>query len=93
MRLPMSAKLGGPGRRRKRPQPPQLLPAGRGLPGDGPGRGMIGASYRSGPGIMKRLLTLLVALALLAFLPGCETVKGAGRDIEKAGEAIQRAAN
>jgi predicted small secreted protein len=41
---------------------------------------------------MKRLLTLLIALALLAFLPGCETMKGAGRDIEKAGEAIQRAA-
>jgi predicted small secreted protein len=53
---------------------------------------MIYPTFRSGSRIMKRLLTLLVALSMLAFLPGCETFKGAGRDIEKAGEAIQRAA-
>ncbi|MCG6860548.1 MAG: entericidin A/B family lipoprotein [Chromatiaceae bacterium] len=29
---------------------------------------------------------------MLAGLSGCETIKGAGKDIEKAGEAIQRAA-
>jgi predicted small secreted protein len=34
----------------------------------------------------------LICLALSAGLGGCETVKGAGKDIEKAGEAIQRAA-
>jgi predicted small secreted protein len=32
-------------------------------------------------------------MALVAVLGGCETIKGAGKDIEKAGEAIQRAAN
>lgn len=42
---------------------------------------------------MKNLLTLLLALVLLATLAGCETLKGAGRDIESAGEAIQRAAH
>ncbi|MGA7981736.1 MAG: entericidin A/B family lipoprotein [Chromatiaceae bacterium] len=41
---------------------------------------------------MRRLLVVLFGVILLAGLPGCETVKGAGRDIEKAGEAIQRAA-
>lgn len=41
---------------------------------------------------MHRLLILLLALVLLAGLSGCETIKGAGKDIEKAGEAIQRAA-
>lgn len=34
---------------------------------------------------------LLVGLALFA-LSACETAKGAGKDIEKAGDAIQNAA-
>lgn len=34
----------------------------------------------------------LVCMCLLVGLSGCETIKGAGKDIEKAGEAIQRAA-
>jgi len=29
---------------------------------------------------------------MICGLCGCETIKGAGKDIEKAGEAIQRAA-
>jgi entericidin B len=41
---------------------------------------------------MRRMMTLLLGLVLLAGLAACETMKGAGRDIEKAGEAIQRAA-
>jgi entericidin B len=41
---------------------------------------------------MRRMMTLLLVLVLLAGLAACETMKGAGRDIEKAGEAIQRAA-
>jgi predicted small secreted protein len=32
-------------------------------------------------------------MVLVAGLVGCETIKGAGKDIEKAGEAIQRVAN
>jgi predicted small secreted protein len=35
---------------------------------------------------------MLICFALLGALCGCETIKGAGKDIEKAGEAIQRAA-
>jgi len=37
-------------------------------------------------------LALLLALLAILGLSGCETIKGAGKDIEKAGEAIQRAA-
>ena len=36
-------------------------------------------------------LTLLW-LALLFFTTGCNTMKGVGRDVEKAGEAVQDAA-
>lgn len=35
---------------------------------------------------MKKMICLLLALA------GCNTVKGIGKDIEKGGEAIQKAA-
>lgn len=37
---------------------------------------------------MKNLLGLF---AIAAFLVGCNTVQGIGKDIEKGGEAIQRA--
>ncbi|MCZ2105646.1 MAG: entericidin A/B family lipoprotein [Comamonadaceae bacterium] len=36
--------------------------------------------------------TLLLTLALAALLAGCNTVKGVGQDIQKAGNAIERAA-
>jgi entericidin B len=36
---------------------------------------------------MKRLLIMIAAIAVLA---GCNTVAGVGKDIEKAGEAIQK---
>ncbi len=39
---------------------------------------------------MRITLTLL---AIVALLTGCNTVKGIGKDIEKGGEAIQRATN
>ena len=39
---------------------------------------------------MKRMVFLLLAMMTLA---GCNTVQGVGRDLEKAGEAIQRAGN
>lgn len=38
---------------------------------------------------MKRLLALIAAAA---FLAGCNTVQGIGKDIEKGGEAIQKTA-
>jgi predicted small secreted protein len=41
---------------------------------------------------MGRLSLALICLALSVGFAGCETIKGAGKDIEKAGEAIQRAA-
>ena len=34
---------------------------------------------------------IFMAMLLLAFLTGCETIKGVGRDITNAGEAIQDA--
>ncbi|MET4101106.1 putative small secreted protein [Roseovarius sp. MBR-78] len=36
---------------------------------------------------------VIVALVALAGLAGCETVEGAGQDIQKAGKAIQKTAN
>ena len=42
---------------------------------------------------MKKTLTLILALsAIAAALAGCNTVKGAGQDIQKAGNAIENAA-
>ncbi len=42
---------------------------------------------------MRRFLLLLLTAVLLAPIMGCETVKGVGRDVEKAGEAIQKSAS
>ncbi len=36
---------------------------------------------------MKRMIMMMVAMMVLA---GCNTVAGVGKDVEKAGEAIQR---
>lgn len=36
---------------------------------------------------MKRVFVLMVAMLVLA---GCNTVAGVGKDVEKAGEAIQK---
>lgn len=43
---------------------------------------------------MKKMLTLLV-LAVLSFtaLSGCNTIRGAGKDVEKVGEGIQKSTN
>ena len=41
---------------------------------------------------MTRLRLTLVAAALLAALAGCNTVKGVGQDLKKAGESIENAA-
>jgi len=38
-------------------------------------------------------LKLIAASLALAFLAGCNTMAGAGKDIEKGGEAIQNSAN
>lgn len=42
---------------------------------------------------MKRMTTL-ISLALLAsfLLAGCNTIKGAGKDVQKVGEAVEHAA-
>ncbi|MGM0537150.1 MAG: entericidin A/B family lipoprotein [Pseudomonadota bacterium] len=43
---------------------------------------------------MKRTLALvLVSLFTLALLSGCNTIRGAGEDIEEGGEAIQRSSS
>ena len=41
---------------------------------------------------MTRFFAFLLAAGLLMAACGCETVKGVGRDVEKAGEAIQKSA-
>ena len=43
---------------------------------------------------IKKLLTMIVlAVALLIVVQGCNTMKGAGQDIENAGESVQDAAD
>jgi len=43
---------------------------------------------------LKRMLTaVVIALAISCLLAGCNTLEGAGKDIEAGGEAIQDAAN
>ena len=43
---------------------------------------------------MKRfVLTLLLLAVSTAFVTGCNTVRGAGKDVQKAGEEVQESAN
>ena len=42
---------------------------------------------------MKRVFAILVVCVLTIGVLGCETVKGVGRDLEKAGGAIEKAAD
>jgi len=43
---------------------------------------------------MKRLIALILAMSyvLLAGLAGCNTIQGAGKDVERGGEKIQKEA-
>jgi entericidin B len=40
---------------------------------------------------MRRLSLMVAALAAVVAVAGCNTIRGMGQDIEKGGEAIQRA--
>jgi predicted small secreted protein len=40
-----------------------------------------------------KLVVLAIAVGVVFSIYGCNTVRGVGQDIEKAGEAIQRAGN
>jgi predicted small secreted protein len=42
---------------------------------------------------MMKTIAMLLAVSLAALLAGCNTVKGAGQDIQKAGTAIEKAAD
>jgi predicted small secreted protein len=41
---------------------------------------------------MKKIAAILIALSA-ALLGGCNTVKGVGQDVQRAGGALERAAN
>ena len=41
---------------------------------------------------MKKTIATLLALSFLAALAGCNTMAGAGKDIERGGEKVQGAA-
>lgn len=42
---------------------------------------------------MKRIIGVLLAVALLSISTvGCHTIKGAGRDIQRGGQAVEEAA-
>ena len=40
-----------------------------------------------------RKLTVFLAMGLMLALSGCETMKGLGKDIQKAGEALEKKAD
>ena len=42
---------------------------------------------------MKKLIAVLFALVTVVAFSGCETVKGVGKDVKKAGDAIEKSAN
>jgi predicted small secreted protein len=42
---------------------------------------------------MKKTIAALFALSIVALLAGCNTIKGAGEDIQRAGNAIEKAAD
>ena len=42
---------------------------------------------------MKKITSLLALSALFAVLAGCNTVKGVGQDVQRAGSAIENAAD
>lgn len=44
-------------------------------------------------GVMKRFLAAIIFVTCAATLAGCETMKGAGKDLEAAGKNIQKSAN
>lgn len=41
---------------------------------------------------MKKLSVLFIASVVLVLLGGCETVQGVGKDVQKAGSAIEKEA-
>ena len=41
---------------------------------------------------MKKVVYTLILIASVVVLAGCETVEGVGRDVQKAGTAIEKAA-
>ena len=42
---------------------------------------------------MKKIAAILIALSAALLLVGCNTVKGVGQDVQRAGGALERAAN
>lgn len=42
---------------------------------------------------MKNIAATLIALSAALLLAGCNTVKGVGQDVQRAGGALERAAN
>jgi predicted small secreted protein len=42
---------------------------------------------------MKKSIATLLAIAAVALLAGCNTIHGMGQDIQKAGSAVEKAAD
>ncbi len=43
--------------------------------------------------MMKKVIAILFIFAMIIVASGCETVKGVGKDVEKAGSAIKKSAS
>jgi predicted small secreted protein len=52
--------------------------------------GAIVGNYIRGGFAMRKLTVLVLAVWCLTALGGCNTIRGAGKDVEKVGEGIQK---
>ncbi len=43
--------------------------------------------------MFKKIAAMMAAVAMVMGLAACNTVKGVGKDVEKAGEGVQKAAD
>jgi entericidin B len=43
--------------------------------------------------IREKVIVLILAIGLVAGVAGCNTVKGAGKDVQSAGKAVERASD
>lgn len=43
--------------------------------------------------MLKKIAAMMAAMAMVMGLAACNTVKGVGKDVEKAGEGVQNAAD
>jgi len=54
---------------------------------------MVNKNNNEVKGMKKKIILMVIAAFCAAVLTGCHTLHGFGKDVENAGEAIERAAD